>query len=64
MVSGAAPANGVGATMHAKAKVNAMEVSFAPVPSGIRVGMDIRQLAARHFKTRRASSAALRFQKP
>lgn len=54
LVSGNAPANAVGATIHAKTKAEPVKVSFAPVRSGIiRVGMDMRQLAARPFETLR-----------
>jgi hypothetical protein len=53
LVSGNAPANAVGVTIQAKTKAGAVTVSFAPVRSGIiRVGMDMRRLAARPFDSR------------
>ncbi len=54
LVSGNAPANAVGATIHAKTNAAPVNVSFAPVRNGIiRVGMDMRQLTARPFETLR-----------
>jgi len=54
LISGNAPANAVSATIRAKAKESAVTVSFTPVRSGIiRVGMEVRQLAARPFDTLR-----------
>lgn len=52
LASGSATASAVGATMHAKASAGAGMVSFAPVRSGIvRIGIDMRQLAAQPFET-------------
>lgn len=52
LASGTATASAVGATMHAKASAGAGMVSFAPVRSGIvRIGIDMRQLAAQPFET-------------
>ena len=54
LVASNASANAVGATIQAKTKADAVTVSFAPVRSGIiRVGMDMRQMAARPFDTLR-----------
>jgi hypothetical protein len=54
LVSRDASANAVGAMIYVGTKASAVTVNFAPVRRGIiRVGMDMRRLAARPFDTLR-----------